>query len=99
MLQRTSFIPLVLATMATGCQNKPAAIESTIAQGSCNSESVSHFVGQTATPELLEQVRSQSGANTARILGPDDVVTLEYNSQRLNINTDASMTVEPISSG
>ncbi|MCQ4295010.1 I78 family peptidase inhibitor [Pseudomonas stutzeri] len=94
-------IPLLMAAsaLASGCQPKTTAIEPIHADGTCNSEAVSHFAGKKATPELLEQARNQSGAKTARILGPDDIVTLEYNSQRLNINTDASMTIERISCG
>ncbi|KRW68237.1 hypothetical protein AO741_06865 [Pseudomonas sp. TTU2014-105ASC] len=58
-----------------------------------------HLVGQIATPELLDQAKDQAGARTARILRPDDIVTLEYNSQRLNINTDSAMKIERINCG
>ncbi|KIZ37603.1 MAG: hypothetical protein BCV62_21505 [Pseudomonas sp. K35] len=57
------------------------------------------LTGQTVTPEILERAREQSWAITARVLRPDDIVTLEYNSQRLNIYTDKDMTIERIGCG
>jgi len=57
------------------------------------------LTGQTVTPEILERAREQSGAINARVLRPDDIVTLEYNSQRLNIYTDKDMTIERIGCG
>jgi len=60
---------------------------------------VASLTGQTVTPEILERAREQSRAITARVLRPDDIVTLEYNSQRLNIYTDKDMTIERIGCG
>ena len=91
---------LTLPTLVTGCKSgatPPSGSHHT--QETCNSEAVSNLVGKTATPELLEQAKHQSGANTARIIGPDDVVTLEYDSRRLNFNTGAGMTIERVSCG
>lgn len=67
--------------------------------GRCNADAVASLVGQTVTPEKLERAREQSGSISARVLRPDDVVTLEYNSQRLNIYTDKDMTIERIGCG
>jgi len=84
-------------TTATPGDNAQQA--NTQQHGKCNSEAVSSLVGKVATPELLEQARDKAGADVARILRPDDVVTLEYNSQRLNLNTDANLTIERVSCG
>jgi len=98
------FIPAVLAVAAAlmaGCQFSTTATPNTAGQPSarCDSKAVRHLVGQIATPELLDQAKDQAGARTARILRPDDIVTLEYNSQRLNINTDSAMKIERINCG
>lgn len=103
-MKRTNLISaalIVTAAHIVGCQTSTTAAPSTAAQPSarCDSEAVRHLIGQIATPELLEQAKVQAGARTARILRPDDIVTLEYNSQRLNINTDAAMKIERINCG
>ncbi len=35
----------------------------------------------------------------ARVLGPNDMVTLEYRSERLNLNTDQAGTVNRVNCG
>jgi len=87
------------AALASGCQTTATPDDNAQPHGKCNSEAVSSLVGKVATPELLEQARDKAGADVARILRPDDVVTLEYNSQRLNLNTDANLTIERVSCG
>ncbi|EFW80378.1 Lipoprotein [Pseudomonas savastanoi pv. glycinea] len=44
-------------------------------------------------------MRARTGSQDARILGPDDMVTLEYRSERVNVNTDASGKVTRINCG
>lgn len=94
-------ITLLLGSLTLlGCQQqKPQVHEAPTLTGSCNAEAVQTFLGKTATPALLEQARSQSGAQTARVLRPDDVVTLEYNAQRLNLSTDQALVVQRINCG
>ena len=67
--------------------------------GRCDASGAQSAVGKQATLELLNQVRSQSGAMDARILGPNDMVTLEYRSERVNVNTDASGKVIRVNCG
>ncbi|GFM87732.1 hypothetical protein PSCICO_31310 [Pseudomonas cichorii] len=57
------------------------------------------MLGQQASAALLAQVRTQSGSNEARVLSPNDMVTLEYRSDRVNINTDASGKVTRVNCG
>lgn len=99
-------LPIAMASIAvvlTGCQSTSTATPSnssaTQSTGRCNSDAVANLIGQTVTPEILERAREQSGATSARILRPDDIVTMEYNSQRLNIYTDKRMKIERIGCG
>jgi len=48
---------------------------------------------------LLEQARVKAGAQTARVLSPNDMVTLEYRSDRLNLNTDQAATINRVNCG
>lgn len=59
----------------------------------CDAAAVQFAVGKPASAALLDQAKAKAGAQTARVLGPHDVVTLEYRSDRLNLNTDDSGTV------
>lgn len=45
-------------------------------------------IGQKATQSVLEDLRTRSGAATARILRPGQLVTMEYNDTRLNLIVD-----------
>ncbi|MBE7373563.1 I78 family peptidase inhibitor [Pseudomonas lopnurensis] len=102
MRQNHQLISLTMAaTLLVGCQASPTASPPGADAGTsgCNADAVQHFIGKTATTDLLEEARSQAGASVARILRPDDVVTLEYDSQRLNINTDASLVITRLNCG
>jgi hypothetical protein len=56
-------------------------------------------MGKPASAYLLEQARKASGAQYARILKPDDMVTLEYRSERLNLNVDRQGVVTRVNCG
>lgn len=97
---------LVLAAiMLAGCSgmsgsSKPAD-EPVAASGGdrCNADAVKFAIGKPASAALLEQARVKSGAQTARLVGPNDMITLEYRSDRLNLNTDNSATVDRVNCG
>ena len=67
--------------------------------GRCNADGAQFAVGQAASPQLLEQARARSGSQAARILMPDDMVTLEYRSDRLNLNADSTGKVTRVNCG
>ena len=98
-------LPIAIASatfVLTGCQTAstaPSDGNPPQSAGRCNADAVANLIGQTATPEKLERAREQSGATSARVLRPNDIVTLEYNSQRLNIYTDKDMNIERIGCG
>ncbi|MFT3813963.1 MAG: I78 family peptidase inhibitor [Acidovorax sp.] len=58
--------------------------------GECNAAPAQGAVGQNATATVTEQARKRSGALMARILRPGQVVTKEYDTQRLNLEVDAT---------
>ena len=65
----------------------------------CDSKAAEFTIGKKASPELLEQARTRAGAQNARILKPSDMVTLEYRSDRLNLNTDDNLVITRINCG
>lgn len=46
------------------------------------------FVGKDSTASVIEAARVQSGAHMARVLRPGQMITKEYNAQRLNLVVD-----------
>ncbi|MDH4555783.1 hypothetical protein E8F11_11475 [Pseudomonas sp. BN417] len=81
----------------------PAAAEETSSaaapSGSCDSAAVASLVGKTANVALVEQAKRQSGAETARVLRPNDVMTMDYNSRRLNIDVNETDVVKQFTCG
>ena len=47
------------------------------------------LVGQTYTDALGKQAQEDAGANQVRVLKPNDVATMEFLGDRLNIEVDA----------
>lgn len=47
-------------------------------------------MGQNSTAKVVEAARVKSGALMARILRPGQMVTKEFDAQRLNLEVDAN---------
>ncbi|MFJ4344451.1 I78 family peptidase inhibitor [Pseudomonas sp. NPDC089401] len=67
--------------------------------GRCEASGADFAIGKQGSAELLEQARKASGSQMARILKPHDVVTLEYRSERLNLNVDEQGVVTRVNCG
>lgn len=58
--------------------------------GMCNAQPAQFAVGQNSTASVVESARQRSGAQTARILRPGQIITKEYDTQRLNLEVDGN---------
>ncbi|MNS60493.1 Peptidase inhibitor I78 family protein [compost metagenome] len=65
----------------------------------CNAEGARFAVGQQVTPQLEAAARARAGAGTARVLKPNQAVTMELNPGRLNISVDARGRVKDVHCG
>ena len=92
----------LLAVLA-GCSSTDSApteaAKPAHSDGTCSAAGAQNLLGQVATADIVEQARQQSGARTARVLSPGDMVTLEYDSQRLNIDINEAEVIERIACG
>lgn len=90
-----------LLLAACSSADKPAESPAAAAPetGRCNAGAVQSLVGKPLSQALVERARRDAGAQNARVLHPHDAVTLEYNSQRLNINVDDSEVVRGLNCG
>ncbi|HEN8714530.1 MULTISPECIES: I78 family peptidase inhibitor [Pseudomonas] len=102
---RASLATLLVAAVLAGCStggnsgggSAPAAPAGN--DGRCEASGADFAIGKQGSAELLEQARKASGSQMARILKPHDMVTLEYRSERLNLNVDEQGKVTRVNCG
>ncbi len=103
---RASLATLLLAAALGGCSSGGGASADASApavsagnDGRCQASGADFAIGKPGSADLLEQARKASGSQMARILTPHDVVTLEYRSERLNLNVDEQGVVTRVNCG
>ena len=69
------------------------------ASGQCNAQPAQGAVGQSSTSTIVESARARSGAQMARILRPGQMITKEFNAQRLNLEVDANGRILTVTCG
>ncbi|WDY56245.1 I78 family peptidase inhibitor [Pseudomonas sp. PSKL.D1] len=96
----TLAVAAVLAGCSTGGSSGGGAAPAPASNdGRCEASGADFAIGKQASAALLEQARKGSGSQVARILKPNDAVTLEYNSLRLNLNVDQQGVVTRVNCG
>lgn len=98
MTRTASLLSALAAALAlTACaqpQSAPAA-----PAGTCNAQPARFAVGYTLTDALTEEVKHRSGARVARVLRPGQVTTMEFSSERVNLDVDAGNRVTGVRCG
>ena len=56
----------------------------------CREEGLERFVGRQASDEIVAQAVEASGSKSVRVLPPGAVATMDYRTDRLNIETDGN---------
>ena len=83
-----------MSALVSGCGqtmesvSAPTTPTPPVATDSCDAAKAAFAVGQPASDDLLERARAEAGARVARLLRPNQVITLEYSGWRLNLNLD-----------
>lgn len=54
----------------------------------CNADPAQALAGQTYSNSIERQARTLSGARTVRALRPGQVITMEYDPERINLRLD-----------
>ena len=75
-----------------GCANPGPATGPTGAPlgGTCNAQPAQSAVGKNSTAKVVEAARVSAGALMARIIRPGQMVTKEFDAERLNLEVDAA---------
>ena len=65
----------------------------------CVAEPASWAIGRAATAEVVERIRVDTRSNVARVIHPDQVITMEYSSERVNVRVNERNAIVWISCG
>ncbi|QTD44899.1 I78 family peptidase inhibitor [Ottowia testudinis] len=65
----------------------------------CDAQAAQSWVGQPFGPATLEQARAAAGADEARMLRPDSMITKEYKVGRLNVVVGADNRITRVHCG
>jgi hypothetical protein len=68
-------------------------------QGTCNAENARWAIGQAATPDVVERIRVDTGSRTARVIGPDDMYTMDHRPDRVNVKTNERGAITEVTCG
>lgn len=101
-MMRRFLVPTLLGLLLAACAQPPVAAPPATAPsppGTCQAEPARSAVGQLLTPELVEDARRRSGAARARVLRPGQVVTMEFDGTRLNLQVDEGQRVTAVRCG
>ena len=66
---------------------------------SCNVTNVGWATGQTATPEILQRIKAESGASQGRVIPPNTSVTQDFRTDRVNVRIDANRKILSVTCG
>ncbi|QDX25465.1 hypothetical protein FPZ54_05120 [Sphingomonas suaedae] len=65
----------------------------------CNADRVQALVGREAKPRVIERAKQRSGARTVRVIRPGQAVTMDFRSDRLNVELDDVNTIKALRCG
>ena len=65
----------------------------------CNAQGAQFAIGKTPGASVVEEARQRSGSYMARVLRPGQVVTMEFNAQRLNLDLNAAGVITGVRCG
>ena len=92
--------PLLLASglMLMACAPMPPQ-PSPPYTGQCDASKATSASGKSATADVVEQIRIQTGSQVARVIRPGQPVTMDYNVARVNVNVDERNVIVRVTCG
>lgn len=72
------------------CAPMPAPMPSPVR---CNADRVQALVGREAGPRVVQRAKQRSGARNVRVIRPGQAVTMDFRSDRLNLEVDRDNTI------
>lgn len=90
----------MLAALLAGCTPTPSA--ETVAEagaGQCDANAAQSFVGRALDAALPDAARTAAGARAVRVIRLGDAVTMDFRTDRLNVELDADGKVAKLRCG
>lgn len=93
-------VPLLMSACGNmSSANSGTAPASAPAATRCNAAPAQFAVGRNVDAALESDARARAGAKVSRILRPGQVVTMEFNAERLSLTVDDAGRVTHVSCG
>lgn len=97
-------LPGIFAVLAAGCAPSQTPDQAPPpppmqASGECQAEAIQDYVGEEYRAALEQILANQSGAQRVRVIRPDEVYTMDYRPDRLNIHLDEQGTISELRCG
>jgi hypothetical protein len=86
----TRFILAALPLGLAACAQTPGPEHGVL----CNADRVQNLIGREATADAIDHAQKRSGARTVRVIKPGMAVTMDFRSDRLNLDVDAVNTIK-----
>ena len=77
----------------------PSAPSAAAGDGQCSNQGLDRFIGQLGTGAKAAEMLRVSGARTIRWVHPGQVVTMEFNPQRLTVHLAAGFVIQRAACG
>jgi hypothetical protein len=86
---------LLAASVVAACGQQPTWVHAPVASSAvagetCDAAGAQFAVGRPLDVQLERDARARSGAKVVRVVRPGQMITLEFNAQRLNIEVDGT---------
>jgi hypothetical protein len=103
-MTHTSLLLIAPLLLLSACAAVPASTPAAPSQpapsrGECNAANAQFAVGRTYDAQLRAEAQQRSGAMAVRVYKTGDPITMDYSTQRLNLELDAAGKVVKASCG
>jgi len=90
------FTALLLPVGLVACASYPTPMPGPVR---CNAGAVQGAIGREAGPRVIQNVKRRAGARDVRVIRPGQAVTMDFRSDRLNVEVDHRNTIRRVNCG
>lgn len=101
-MSRIKPVAAALTVLLSACMTTPASTGSgpiPPSAATCNAGPAAWAVGKQASADVVEHVRVDSHSQIVRMLRPGQMITMEFNPQRVDIRVDGGKIILAVSCG
>lgn len=76
------------STMAQTDETRDPPQPGAVSSAQCDADRAAWAIGQQASAEVMERIRADTRSSKARLIRPGQMVTMEYDGTRVNVDVD-----------